>query len=317
MIYLYSPDDNRPNGGIRKIYAHADVLNANGLEAAVVHLQPGFRCSWFENDTRVVYAPSVRPEAKDFIVAAEVFGPEVARTAPGIRKVIFNQNCYNTFLHYPIAKHARETPYLHPDIVAAITVSDDGVAYLAHAFPNLRILKIRPGVDPKLFHGQAPKKRQIAFMPRRQLEDARQVFNILKFRDALGDFDIVEISGLSHEEAARALRESAFFFSFSGIEGFGLPPAEAMASGCITLGYHGRGGREFFRPEFSWPVEFGDIKNYAQTAERLLAQYAADPAPLLEKAAAAEAFIHAHYAPAEEADDILACWRLITGLQPV
>ena len=108
MIYLYCPDDNAPNGGIRKIYNHADVLNRNGFEAAVVHLKPGFRCTWFQNDTRVVYAQTVRPLAEDFIVAAEVFGPDIALTAPGIRKVIFNQNCYNTFVHYPLGKEQRQ-----------------------------------------------------------------------------------------------------------------------------------------------------------------------------------------------------------------
>ena len=169
MIYLYCPDDNAPNGGIRKIYNHADVLNRNGFEAAVVHLKPGFRCSWFRNETRVIYAQTVRPNPDDFIVAAEVFGPDIALTAPGIRKVIFNQNCYNTFVHYPLGKEGRQTPYLHPDIVATITVSDDGVSYLRYAFPSARILKIRPGVDTTLFHPGDRKKRQIAFMPRRQL----------------------------------------------------------------------------------------------------------------------------------------------------
>ncbi len=109
-------------------------------------------------------------------------------------------------------------------------------------------------------------------MPRRQAEDATQVFNILKFRGALGEFDIVAISDCSFEEAANRLRESAFFFSFSGPEGFGLPPAEAMASGCITIGFHGRGGKEYFCPDFSWPIAAGDIEDYARTAETVLAR---------------------------------------------
>lgn len=313
MIYLYCPDDNAANGGIQKIYRHADVLNRSGFEAAVVHLTPGFRCTWFRTDTRVVYAGTVRPQPHDVIVATEVFGPQIARTAPGIRKVIFNQNCYNTFLNYPIDASSDETPYLHPDIVATITVSEDGVRYLTHAFPNAKVMRIRPGIDRALFFPQADKKRQIAFMPRRQAEHARQVFNILKFRGALAGFEIAEISNLSHEEAAKRLRESALFFSFSAIEGFGLPPAEAMAAACVTIGYHGRGGKEFFRPEFSWPVEFGDIEFYARTAETVLNQYRHDPAPLIRKAATASAFIGENYSLENEDADIIGCWRQITG----
>jgi glycosyltransferase involved in cell wall biosynthesis len=311
MIYLYGPDDNRPNGGLEKIYRHADVLNRHGIGAAVVHLAEGFRCTWFENHTPIVYARTVRPAPEDVIVAAEVFGPDIARTAPGIRKVIFNQNCYNTFLHYPLDTAAGETPYLHPDIVATITVSQDSFDYLSHAFPKARIFRIRPGIDGGLFHAGVVKKPRIAFMPRRQLEEARQVFNILKFRGALSGFDIVEIRDMTHEEAASVLRESAFFFSFSAIEGFGLPPAEAMASGCVTVGFHGRGGREFFGPEFSWPIEFGDILAYAQTAEMLLTRYRDDPAPLMDKAQAGARFIADHYSMEREEADIVDCWRQI------
>jgi glycosyltransferase involved in cell wall biosynthesis len=311
MIFFYCPDDNRPNGGVEKIYRHVDLLNRHGIAATVVHLAEGFRCSWFKNHTAIVYARTVRPAPQDIIMAPEVFGPDIARTAPGIRKVIFNQNCYNTFLHYPLDAQPGETPYLHPDIAATITVSEDSARYLAHAFPNARIFRIRLGIDSALFHADETKKPQIAFMPRRQLEEARQVFNILKFRGALSGFDIAEIRDLPREEAAAVLRESAFFFSFSAIEGFGLPPAEAMASGCITIGFHGRGGREFFLPEFSWPIEFGDIESYARTAEALLVQYRADPAPLTQKALEASRFIHLHYPVEQEEADLIDCWRQI------
>jgi hypothetical protein len=311
MIYLYCPDDNQPHGGIRKLYRHADVLNRHGIGAAIVHVQPGFRCSWFENQTPVVAAPTLRPQPEDILVVPEVYGPHFARTAPGIRKVVFNQNCYNTFVGYPIDETPGETPYLHPDIIAALTVSEDNTSYLRFAFPRLKVLRLHLGIDGSLFYPGTPKRRRIAFMPRRQLEEARQVFNILKFRGSLEGFDIVEISGLSHRDAARLLRDSAIFFSFSAIEGFGLPPAEAMASGCLTIGFHGRGGKEFFRPEFSWPVEFGDIEGYARIAEAVLEQHRRDPAPLLEKADAAAKFIAANYSMAAEEADIVACWRQI------
>jgi glycosyltransferase involved in cell wall biosynthesis len=311
MIFFYCPDDNRPNGGVEKIYRHVDFLNRHGIAATVVHLAENFRCSWFKNQTPIVNAHTVRPAPKDIIVAAEVFGPDIARTAPGIRKVIFNQNCYNTFLHYPLDTQPGETPYLHPDILATITVSEDSANYLAHAFPNARIFRVRPGIDGALFHPEEKKKPQIAFMPRRHLEEARQVFNILKFRDALSGFEIAEIRDRSRDEAAALLRESAFFFSFSAIEGFGLPPAEAMACGCITVGFHGRGGKEFFQPEFSWPIEFGDIETYARTAEALLGQYRADPAPLREKGLEAARFIARRYPVEQEEADLIACWRQI------
>jgi glycosyltransferase involved in cell wall biosynthesis len=45
------------------------------------------------------------------------------------------------------------------------------------------------------------------------------------------------------------------FLSLSDRDGFGLPPAEAMACGCYVVGYSGGGGREFFDPSYCDPVE--------------------------------------------------------------
>jgi hypothetical protein len=53
-IFALTPEPRAPTGGIRAIYRHVDVLNENGFSAYVVHPDPGYRASWFENDTRVI-----------------------------------------------------------------------------------------------------------------------------------------------------------------------------------------------------------------------------------------------------------------------
>ena len=50
---------------------------------------------------------------------------------------------------------------------------------------------------------------------------------------------------LSHNDVARYLNSARLFLSFGHPEGFGLPIAEAMASGCWVVGYSGGGGRAF------------------------------------------------------------------------
>lgn len=52
-LFFLSPDDNSPVGGIKVLYRHVDILNENGFQAAIVHTKKGFRCTWFENQTRV------------------------------------------------------------------------------------------------------------------------------------------------------------------------------------------------------------------------------------------------------------------------
>ncbi len=122
-------------GGVRMLYRHVDILNANGFDAAIVHFAAGFKINWFEHSTRVLHMP-VKLNSQDIAVFAEVGGLKIAGWAPGNRKVIFNQNAYYTFKRYPL-EGGVETPYLHPEVVATIVVSEDSRQYLQQAFPSL------------------------------------------------------------------------------------------------------------------------------------------------------------------------------------
>jgi hypothetical protein len=307
-IYVLCPDDNRPSGGVKKLYRHVDVLNQNGREAFLLHQQPEFRCTWFDNATRVAYMPSVQLDASDYLVIPEVYGPAIASIQKGIRKVIFNQGCYLTFHGYSLAKKDDVPAYRHPDVVGTLVVSEDSKRYLEQVFPGLRVCRIRYGIDPALFHYQPDKKRQIAYMPRRNAEDARQVINALNYRGALRGLDLVPIDNRSERETADILRASLIFLSFGRAEGFGLPPAEAMACGCIVVGCHGMGGKEFFHTEHCYPVAQGDILAFVQGVEKVIALAERQPESLAETGRRAAAYIAQHYSPEIEEADIVQFW---------
>src|SRR5882724_4374460 len=97
MIYVFCPDDNKPWGGIRKLYRHVDVLHKHGWPAKILHNQLGFRCSWFANQTPVTYASQTAIGPSDYVVLPEIYGLNATAMYPGVRKVVFNQNCYYTF----------------------------------------------------------------------------------------------------------------------------------------------------------------------------------------------------------------------------
>jgi Glycosyl transferases group 1 len=59
-IYYFSPEPFEPTGGVQVMYRHVDILNQAGLEAYMLHPNPPFRCTWFENDTPIRYL-SARP----------------------------------------------------------------------------------------------------------------------------------------------------------------------------------------------------------------------------------------------------------------
>lgn len=312
-LYFFCPDTVAPSGGVRRIYRHVDILNANGYSAAVVHWQRGFRCSWFENETTVTYQADVNLRSQDYLVIPEVWQPIIAERTKGYKKVIFNQNAYCTFREY-FHKDDPRALYACEDVVGAIAVSEDSVNYLRYAFPDLPVFRICYGINAELFQFSSEKKKQICFMPRKNLDDARQVTCILKARNALSGFDLVPIDNLSESQAAKIIKESLIFLSFGYPEGFGLPPAEAMASGAIAIGYHGNGGREYFKPEFSYPIEVGDIIGFAKTVEQVIQQCDRDITSILNKAKQASQYILQNYSMEREEADLIGVWAQILGV---
>src|SRR5256885_1712439 len=150
-IYFGCPDKDYPVGGIRAIYRHVDLLNRNGFDALVLHRLFPFRCTWFENETRVAHQlryasvsrllpariwrramrgvgqpisgplPVLALDADDVLAVPEVM-PGLAKVAPDSPKVIFNQNGYLTLAPYPLDVESEAIEYRRPDVLGAIVV---------------------------------------------------------------------------------------------------------------------------------------------------------------------------------------------------
>ncbi len=338
-IYFLTPDYAFPSGGVRIIYRHVDILNSHGIQAYVLHRKPGHRASWFDNQTSIAYLDNTvsrrlhlklqkrlhpdRPRkwfllgqtnkylgAEDILVLPEIYGPqEMLDMAPGVPKVILNQGCYLTFQQYPIAQDMLLTPYRHPDVIGVLTNSQEGLDYLKYVFPEIQVGRFHPSIDPVLFGYRADKKRKIAFTTRKNELIMRQVVNILKFRNALSDFELVPFAGIGQQEVAKIFQDSVFYLSFATYEGFGLPPAEAMACGCVVIGFNGGGGKEFFQPEISYPIENSDVIGFAAQVEQSIREFEADPSEIMEKGRLASDFIREHYSPEQEIGDVVNYWR--------
>jgi glycosyltransferase involved in cell wall biosynthesis len=249
-VYYLVPHLSEPAGGVRVMYRHVDLLNEMGVPAAVLHDSEGFRAGWFVNDTRVVYPSGISLCEDDILVLPECYGPGLGLLPAPVRKIIFNQAAYHTFDLIP----AGGNPYENvPNLLGVMAVSRDNLELLNFCFPGLAVWGTRPVIDAKIFHrGSQPLQRRLAFMPDRREAERHQLLHMLAARAI--DWDLVPISGRSEAEVGQIMRECAIFLSFSDREGFGLPPAEAMASGCYVIGYDGGGGREFFDPAYSCPV---------------------------------------------------------------
>ncbi|HVW48317.1 MAG TPA: glycosyltransferase [Solirubrobacterales bacterium] len=298
-VYYLCPDHPHPSGGIRALYKHVDILNAAGIDAAVLHHEDGFSCSWFEHSTRVVGASSVVLSDRDTLVVPEVYGPFLDRLPRLPHLVLFNQNAYLTW------EHLRTTTPRYDIFERAMTVSADSAEILAFAFPGLDVGVVPNAIDPAVFHpARGPVGRRIATMPRKRPDDLVLIERLLGER--LRGWELVKIEGASEREAAARMRAAPIFLSLARREGFGLPAAEAMASGAYVVGFHGFGGREIFDPDCSEAVEDGDVLAAARALAAAMDRFEAAPAGLRAAGERAAARVRERYGPARRQAELLA-----------
>jgi len=314
-IYFVCPDQDVPVGGIKVIYQHVDMLVAAGAQAYVLHNTPGFRCTWFDNETPVKYsAGHFIPTKHDIFVLPEVIDPEIHTVLAGYHKVILNQNCYYTFENLSPSSDHQSSPYLDPTLLGCITVSEDSLHYLSYAFPKLNLFRVRNRIDSTSLAYRAEKKNQIAYMPRKNAPDSTQVFQMLRHRGALEGYEVIAIDGVSAERAAELIAESKFFFSFGSPEGFSLPPAEAMATGSVVVGYHGWGGSEFLINGLAFPIETSDVITFSRRAEQVLLQHRTNASSFDSLCKKASQFIHSHYDQEQQEHELHSVWSALVSL---
>jgi len=314
-IYFLTPDFDEPAGGIKVIYRHVDILNQAGIDAVVLHQRKGFRCSWFDNETRVTDVSSSAVGPNDVLVVSELHADHLAELRPGIRHIVLNQSGYLTWTRHGdlVAEYYSNSP----DLLGIIVVSEHSVQMLEYAFPDHLVRRVYNGIDSAVFHPPAGNKlRRISCFPRRGHKDLDVVLHLLRARGALQGWEILPLQGLSQEDWLNRLRASRITLVLSPWEGFGLPPVEAMACGNYVIGYHAFGGREFMRPEFSCPIEVGDVLTVASAVERAIDEDSRDEDWCVSRGRQASAFILEQYSMQRERESVVAAYSdLLEGAQ--
>ncbi|MFC1775868.1 glycosyltransferase [Pseudomonadota bacterium] len=338
---------NSPSGGRKFVYHVVDFLNEDGIEAWVVHPVENFRLTWFENDTQVGYSSVLFPKWKkrsrfrrfkdwvksilrkppflpdklvpkllvvnddDILVLPETRLLWLHLFPSKCQKVIFNQNPYFTFAQHFNDECFSVNGTLSKKLLGILVVSTINENIQNFVFPEIEIVQASLFVED-VFCFSKNKKNQIAYMPRRNAKDAQAVINMLKFRGLPSNIEIVPIDGMHQDEVAKVLSESLIFLSFADREGFGLPAAEAMACGCMVIGYSGNGGDEFFDSEYCYPIREGDIEGFVRAVEEVLKINHSDPERCERKRALASQVIRKRYSKEVSRQTIVAAFRQLS-----
>lgn len=300
MIYVIAADSDKPMGGVMQQYRLAEALIQAGHRAAVLHSRRGFRCTWFEHQVPVVYEQDAAIGADDLLVVPDEIASHFVDTAP-CPYVVFNQNPYllleSMNYDYEVRRAARAMRARR--MLGVIVVSESSLDFMRYAFPDVPAARIRYCIDGSLVRPRA-KTIAVSYMPRKSGDRLRLVLQLLELRGAIAPGEAVAIEGVRHRDVRRLLGMTRVFLSGSEMEGFGLPVAEALASGAVVVGYDGEGGRELFRDPFAIRVDGGAVLSFADRAERVIRTVREEPATYRRWARLGREFVLERYSRTRE-----------------
>ncbi|HYV39785.1 MAG TPA: glycosyltransferase family 4 protein [Gemmataceae bacterium] len=245
-ILYFNHDNPNPSGGVRTIYTHVRHLVRNGLPAFVVHGYPQISPRWFNEDVPRLYLQSglkVKPD--DVVIIPEDLSSalESLKSIPA-KKVVFCQNHFGIF-----AGLGQHPSWQELGIHKVFCCSDVVADFLRTNLGWQDVPVVHCAIDHSLFR-PASKLLQIACMPHKRRLEADFVLKLThRLLGNPADIGWAWLDGASEKDVARVLAESAIYLSMSHLEGLGLPPLEAMASGCVVVGFHGYGGLEYATPQ--------------------------------------------------------------------
>jgi hypothetical protein len=253
IIYV-APSDKSPSGGMRTQFRHVARLVRHGFDAHLYHVETGYLPVWFDETVPMLYTPDVlngnqinlRPD--DHIVLYESASNSVRffNQYKGATRHLF---CQNHFLMFEAPVQLKATSWQALGIRKAFASAQVIARAVKSALGFAEVPVVPYAIEHELFQPRT-KRMQIAYMPRKRSEDL--IFIRRCFAGAfpnLARVPWVEIHNQGEAKVAELLGESAIFLSLSRREGFGLPPVEAMAAGCLVVGFLGEGGREFGTPQ--------------------------------------------------------------------
>ena len=295
--FALHPDIKRPVGGVKQIHRLAEAITDLGSEAVLIQDSAEFHPAWFGSKVNTIsryewQSLSDLSPSYDVLVLPETFVSVFTTYNTFLPKVVFNQNGSYSF---GLSSSLFSPPsrildlYRSPIISHVLCVSQNDYRLLTSDFgfnlPPSKVSLLVNGLEGSLFQPSKYKKKQIAYMPRKNLADSEIVAALLRSQPWFKGWVLKPIQECSQSQVSQILQDSLLFLSFGHPEGFGLPVAEALSCGCGVVGYSGLGGRELFSLAKHFQVgneiAVGDWLGFVDSTRQFIEAFATRPTWLL------------------------------------
>ncbi len=277
-IFYFCPDFPQPSGGTKTLYRHVRQLCQLGFDAAIVHQKTGFVLMWHGIQVPVI-ALEDRPQlrADDILVIPEVMLDFIRQTQHFAgQRVVIALSWAPTYHRLPLGGRwqdygIQQVMTVSPVIKRTLEWSMDINVTLIHEYVDVELYAYQP----------AQKKPQIAYMTRKDNSGAWLHGVLVRRHPALATYTWLPLRGLDEAIYAQHLRASTIYLATTLQEGLHISILEAMACGCLVVGYAAVGGHAYMRgigeAQNCLLVENGNLPQLGETLEDVLLSLLTDP----------------------------------------
>jgi len=207
-------------GGVKRLYAIAEYLRDAGHNT-VVNSEDGKKNTWFQHS--IPENVGIRPQIR---LCAETCRRLLANAV----NILYQQAQFDV----PEPEEQFDLVVTTTKYLSNFLVDNSGIT------PDYQIPY---GFDSNLFKPgkEHPELTTVAYMPRKNKEE----FDLITQLMPRNMVKFVAIDGSSEADVIKILQKANIFLALSKSEGFGMPPFEASLCGCLLIGYHGMGGKEW------------------------------------------------------------------------
>jgi glycosyltransferase involved in cell wall biosynthesis len=245
--YIFLPPLPRGSGGLAVLRRMGVFLHKAGFPVRFVLREASSNAE--ESGVDILPWQELRLQADDIWLTPEGWpNALLPGLKAGARSIVYAQNWAYLLSCQPQGVHLENLP------LEFLAVSEP-VARFVDMSLGKHAAVLRPGVDTALFCPPLERKDgetvRIAFMPRKNKVFARQIGELaevrLRRRTQPLPLEWVSIEDRSQAEVARILQTAHLFLCTGFPEGCPLPPLEALACGCVPVGFTGLGGWDYMR----------------------------------------------------------------------